>query len=125
MSQMDAVMLRAQQASQKKAAAEERSKWNARTRVNRYAPALPMKAPLVWKFYLHPPGRWVFVAADTRDEVRKHPDYKPRERVIQASLRDLNELAKIALGLYNGTIKLGPERMRSKTKGHQAVRTRK
>jgi hypothetical protein len=122
---MDAVMLRAQQASQKKADAAERSKWNARTRVARYTPALPMKAPLVWKFYLHPPGQWVFVAADTRDEVRKHHLYKPRERVMQASPRDLNELAKAALACYGGTLVRGPERMRSKTKGHQAVRTNK
>lgn len=112
------ILGRALSANQQKA----KQFWKSDTRVQRYRPALPAKPPFVWKFYVYPPGQWCFVAAPTREEARKHPLCKPHEQVCKATLRDLNELAKMAIEAGGGTVFMGPLRMRSKTKGHQALR---
>jgi hypothetical protein len=104
---------------------QQAKSWNARNRVERYRPPLPMKGPFVWKFYRHPPGVWVFVIADTRELVRSHPMYDPKEKVCKATMRDLNELAKRTIEASGGTLFEPPVRMRNKRNTHQAVRTEK
>lgn len=97
-----------------------------RKQIRRYTPNLPIKGDVVYKFYHYPPGEWVFVHARNKADVRKHPLYDPREYVSLATLRDLNSIVADLLDTLPGKmLTRPPERMRSHTRGHQAVRTTK
>lgn len=118
---LDSILSRASAAK----AVQAKRKW-ARKRIRRYTPNLPIKGKVVFKFYHYPPGEWIFVAASSRGEVRKHPLYDDREFVSLATLRDLNTIAiRLLKKLPGEMLAMPPERMRSHTRGHQAVRHQK
>jgi hypothetical protein len=113
---------RASAAYRAERAADARKK-HVRKQIRRYTPNLPITGPVVYKFYHYPPGEWVFVAARNKAEVRRHPLYDSREYVSLATLRDLNAIAADLIKTLRGEmLTRPPERMRSHTRGHQAVR---